>query len=139
MGFFYTGYNYQQKKYGKFKLGESGKTRLNDRLSQIRLAEGNFECLGYLILKDETRTQRLFVESYARMMMEKEPELTHIQNDHFTYEISKGRKKEQAQTIANKALSYAITACEMANIEYEIGEQTFSKKNKSSLSDLFKI
>lgn len=131
MGYFYTGYNFQQKKYGKFKLGETGKARLNDRLSQIRLTETNFECLGYLILKNETRTQRLFIESYSRMMMEKEPELTHIQNDHFTYEIIKGHKTAQAQAIANKALSYAITACEMAEVEYEMGTQIFPKKNKS--------
>ena len=129
MGYFYTGYNYQQKLYGKFKLGESGKNRLNDRLSQIRLTEGNFECLGYLILKNETRTQRLFIESYARMMMEKEPDLTHVQNDHFKYMISKGHKKAQAQAIANKALSYAITACEMAEVEYEFGTQQFPKRN----------
>ena len=131
MGYFYTGYNFQQKKYGKFKLGETGKARLNDRLSQIRLTETNFECLGYLILKNETHTQRLFIESYSRMMMEKEPELTHIQNDHFTYEIIKGHKAAQAQAIANKALSYAITACEMAEVEYEMGTQIFPKKNKS--------
>lgn len=129
MGYFYTGYNFQQKKYGKFKLGETGRPRLNDRLSQIRLVETNFECLGYLILKDETRTQRLFIESYSRMMMEKEPELTHIQNDHFIYDIIKGHKKAQAQAIANKALSYAITACEMAGVEYEMGTQNFPKKN----------
>lgn len=129
MGYFYTGYNYQQKKYGKFKLGETGKARLNDRLSCIRLTEGNFECLGYIILKDETRTQRLFVESYSRMMMEKEPNLTHVQNDHFVYDIKKGHKKAQAQTIANKALGYAIRACEMAGVEYEMGTQIFPKKN----------
>lgn len=129
MGYFYTGYNFQQKKHGKFKLGETGRPRLNDRLSQIRLVETNFECLGYLILKDETRTQRLFIESYSRMMMEKEPELTHIQNDHFIYDIIKGHKKTQAQAIANKALSYAIAACEMAGVEYEMGTQTFPKKN----------
>ena len=130
MGYFYTGYNYLQKKDGYFKLGETGKANLNDRLSGIRLKEGNFECLGYIILKHETRTQRLYVESYARMMMEKEPNLIHIQNDHFAYDIQKGHKKEQAQAIANKALAYATEACEFAQVEYEIGTQIFPKRNR---------
>lgn len=138
MGYFYTGYNFQKKKYGYFKLGETGKPRLNDRLSQIRLIEKHFECLGYLILHDETQAQRRFVESYARMMMEKEPYLTQVQNDHFIYDITKGRKKTQAQDIANKTLSYAITACEMANIEYEMGVLQFPKKNKKPFTGAFK-
>ena len=128
-GFFYTGFNYLQRKFGRFKLGESGKTRLNDRLSVIRHDEGGFQCLGYLILKKVTKAERLFVEAYARMMMERIPELTNVQNDHFIYDIKKGHKYEQAYSFANKALSYAMKACEMAGIQYEVGTQTFPKKN----------
>lgn len=128
-GFFYTGFNYLQRKFGRFKLGESGQERLNDRLSTIRRKEGGFQCLGYLILKRVTKAERLFVESYARMMMERLPELTNVQNDHFIYDIKKGHKYEQVYFFSNKALSYAMKACEMAGIQYEIGTQTFPKKN----------
>ena len=129
IGYFYTGFNYLQKKFGRFKLGETGKARLNDRLSTIRNAEGAFQCLGYLILKRATKAERLFIEGYSRMMMERNPELTNIQNDHFIYDIEKGHKYEQAYTFAQQAISYAIKACEMAGIEYEIGTRTFPKKN----------
>ena len=129
MGYFYTGHNYTNRKHGKFKLGETGKNNLNVRLSNIRHAEGHFQCLGYLILKHETRTERLFIESYARMMMEREPALTHVQNDHFVYDIEQGHKYEQAYTIAGKALDYAVKACKMIGVEYEYGTQIFPKKN----------
>lgn len=129
VGYFYTGFNYLQKKFGRFKLGETGKKRLNDRLSTIRSTEGGFQCLGYLILKRATKAERLFIEAYARMMMERNPQLTNVQNDHFIYDIKKGHKYEQATAFASQALSYAIEACKMSGVEYEIGTQTFPKKN----------
>ena len=129
IGYFYTGFNYLQKKYGFFKLGETGKARLNDRLSVIRNVEGSFQCLGYLILKKATKAERLFIEGYARMMMERIPELTNIKNDHFSYEVMKGHKYEQAYVFANKALGYAMEACKLAGVEYEVGTQVFPKKN----------
>lgn len=129
IGYFYTGFNYLQKKFGCFKLGETGKKRLNDRLSTIRNAEGGFQCLGYLILKRATKAERLFIESYARMMMERMDELTNIKNDHFTYDIIPHQKYEQAYAFANKALGYAMEACRMAGVEYEVGTQVFPKKN----------
>lgn len=129
IGYFYTGFNYLQKKFGCFKLGETGKKRLNDRLSVIRNAEGGFQCLGYLILKRATKAERLFIEGYARMFMERVPELTNIKNDHFVYDIAKGCKYEQAYAFANKALGYAMEACKIAGVEYEVGTQVFPKKN----------
>ena len=36
---------------------------------------------------EETKAERLFIESYVRMKLEQEPDLHHIQNDHFTYKI----------------------------------------------------
>lgn len=129
IGYFYTGFNYLQKKFGRFKLGETGKARLNDRLSVIRNAEGGFQCLGYLVLKRATKAERLFIESYARMMMERNPQLTNVQNDHFIYDIAKGQKYEQAYDFAQEALSYAMKACEIASVEYEIGSRVFPKKN----------
>ena len=129
IGYFYTGFNYLQKKFGRFKLGETGQKRLNDRLSVIRNAEGGFQCLGYLILKRATKAERLFIEAYSRMMMERNPQLTNVQNDHFIYDIIKGQKYEQAYDFAQQALAYAMKACDIAGVEYEIGTRAFPKKN----------
>jgi hypothetical protein len=125
MGCFYTGFDYKNRKNGYFKIGEtSGKTPAA-RLSQIRTGD-SFQCLGYLILHNESKPERLFVESYVRMMMSKKYE--HTQNDHFLYRIeSKERKYPQAFEMANEALEYAKTACSLANIDYDIGTKTYKR------------
>ena len=78
MGCFYTGFDYKNRVNGYFKIGESGKKTPAARLAQIRQTDC-FQCLGYILLENDTKPQRLFVESYARMMVEKEiPELTEL-------------------------------------------------------------
>ena len=88
-----------------------------------------FQCLGYLVLKNETKPQRLFIESYVRMMLEQNvPELTHTQNDHYTYRItSKDEKYPQAWKFAEIALTYAEDACRISNVEFERGKKVFKR------------
>lgn len=128
MGSFYTGFDYKNRVNGYFKIGEtSGKTPAA-RLASIRQTDC-FQCLGYLLLKNETKAERLFVESYVRMMMERRlPQLQHTQNDHYLYRIeSKERKYEQAQEFANIALELAQEACKMAGISYQIGTKVYKR------------
>lgn len=128
MGAFYTGFDYKNRVNGYFKIGEtSGKTPAA-RLAVIRQSDC-FQCLGYLLLKEETKAERLFVESYVRMMMERKvPQLQHTQNDHYTYRIeSKERKYEQAQEFADIALDLAKEACRMAGISYQVGTKVYKR------------
>ena len=128
MGCFYTGFDWRNRKNGYFKIGEtSGKTPAQ-RLCEIRKTDA-FQCLGYLLLDGETKAQRLFIESYVRMMMEKNPALTHTQNDHYLYVIDcdKVEKYVQAQAFADEALAHAIKACEIAGISYEVGTKTYKR------------
>lgn len=125
MGCFYTGFDYKNRVNGYFKIGEtSGKTPAA-RLARIRHDDA-FMCLGYLELKSETKAERLFVESYVRMMLEKQG-FQHSQNDHFLYGIEKGRKYEQAEEIAKLALDLAKEACNLANIKYEVGTREYKR------------
>ena len=127
MGCFYTGFDWRNRKNGYFKIGEtSGKTPAA-RLAQIRRDDA-FQCLGYLILKGETKAERLFVESYTRMQMERVPGLEHTQNDHYLYKIeSKDRKYPQAYEFANIALNHAMDACRMINVSFELGTKTYKR------------
>ena len=128
MGAFYTGFDYKNRVNGYFKIGEtSGKTPAA-RLATIRQTDC-FQCLGYLLLKNETKAERLYVESYVRMMVERKcPALTHTQNDHYLYRIeSKERKYAQAQEFADFALSLAKEACEMVGITYEVGKKVYKR------------
>ena len=87
MGCFYTGFDYKNRKNGYFKIGESGNKTPAVRLSQIRQND-SFQCLGYLLFENDTKAQRLFIESYTRMKMSERYE--HTQNDHFLYTIRQG-------------------------------------------------
>ena len=119
MGCFYT--------KGYFKIGESEKPTPSARLSNIRSSD-SFQCLGWLRLYGETKAQRLFVESYVRMMMEQNPELTHVKNDHYSYTItSKEEKYNQAYRFANEAISYAIKICNLIGISYARGDKTYKR------------
>lgn len=128
MGCFYTGFNYKQRVNGYFKIGESGKDTPAQRLSQLRQNE-SFECLGYLLLNNDTKADRLFIESYVRMKMEHYYlELTQVRNDYFAYTIkSADTKYTQAQKFANTALNFAIEACKMTNVKYKIGTKTYKR------------
>lgn len=127
MGWFYTGFDFLNRKNGYFKIGESGEKYLSTRLAQIRHYDA-FECLGFLKLINDTKSERLYVESYVRMMMEREEGLTQVQNDHFAYVIRKGEKHTQAQEYANKALAYAKAACAFAGIEYVEGYKKYKRR-----------
>ena len=127
MGCFYTGFDYKNRKNGYFKIGESEKPTPAARLSSIRSTD-SFQCLGWIHLINESKAERLYVEAYVRMMMEKHPDLTHTQNDHYLYNIkSKEEKYSQAQSYADLAISYAINACNMAGIEWEKGTKTYKR------------
>ena len=127
MGCFYTGFDYKNRKNGYFKIGETEKNTPAARLSAIRSTD-SFQCLGWIRLLNETKAQRLYIEAYVRMMMEKHPELTHTQNDHYLYVIkSKEEKYSQAQSYADLAIAYAINACNIAGIKWEMGTKTYKR------------
>jgi hypothetical protein len=127
MGYVYVGFDYKNRKNGYLKIGETGQKSLSTRLSNIRQYD-SFQCLGYLELHNETKSERLFVESFVRMMLERNnKELTQVQNDHFAYKIEQGNKYKQAQEYANNALQYAQNACLIANIQHTIGTKTYKR------------
>lgn len=128
MGVFYAGFDYKNRKNGYFKIGETSGSTPAQRLSQIRRID-SFQCLGYIILINETKPQRLYVESYVRMKLPQEcPELQPTQNDHYFYSIlSKDTKYSQAQHFADVALKLAIEACEKENISYKIGTKKYKR------------
>ena len=128
MGYFYTGFDYKNRKNGYFKIGETGQKYLTSRISNIQHYDC-FQCLGYLELIGETRSERLFIESYVRMKMEQVEGLKHSQNDHFLYTItSKEEKYSQAQAFATMALEYAMEVCDFAKIQYKIGTKLPKRK-----------
>ena len=124
MGCFYTGFDYKNRVNGYFKIGETGANTPAARLAVIRRSDA-FQCLGYIIMTNDSRAQRLFVESYVRMKMAER--YVHTQNDHFLYKIQQGRKYEQAQEMAEEALNYAEEACRMAKVTYERGTKVYKR------------
>ena len=128
MGCFYVGFDYKNRVNGYFKIGESGGKTPAQRLAQIRQTD-SFECLGYILLENDTKPERLFIESYVRMKIDKTfPELTHTQTDHYTYRIeSKERKYQQAQEFADAAIALAIEACKIADIHHEVGTKKYKR------------
>ena len=128
MGCFYTGFDYKNRVNGYFKIGESGKKTPSQRLSQIRRTD-SFECLGYLLFENDSKPERLFIESYVRMKMDQVfDELTHTQNDHYLYTIeSKEEKYNQAQKFADAALDFAKEACEIAKVKYKVGTRKYKR------------
>lgn len=128
MGFFYTGFDYKNRKNGYFKIGETGMKYLNSRLAVIRQTDC-FQCLKYLILPNSTKSEREVIEAIVRLQLERAEHfnLTHTQNDHFLYVIRKDEKYEQAYEIADYSIEWAIKACEMFNIEYAIGTKVMKR------------
>ena len=127
MGCIYTGFDYKNRVNGYFKIGESGKNTPAQRLQQIRRTDC-FECLAYLLLENDTKAERLFIESYVRMKLEQNfEELTHVQNDHFIYEIKNKQKYEQARQFADMAIKFAQEACIMAGVTYKIGTRKYKR------------
>ena len=127
MGYFYTGFDYKNRKNGYFKIGETG-NRLSARLANIRHYD-SFQCLGYLVLPKATKADRQLIESIVRVKLERATDfnLTHTQNDHFLYDIRPNDKYEQAYEIAGFALDCAIKACEQWGIEYTIGTKVMKR------------
>lgn len=125
MGCFYTGFDWRNRKNGLFKIGETCQKTPAQRLASLRQKDA-FQCLGYLVLEGETHAQRLFIESYVRMHLTKEEELTPTKTDYFTYAI-KGDKYRQAQSFADTALYYAKEACQMENITYTRGTKNYCR------------
>ena len=123
MGYFYIGFDYKNRKNGIFKIGQT--INLASRLSNIRHFD-NFQCLGYLELPEATKSEMLFIESCVRLDLERIG-FTQTQNDHFLYRIEQGKKYEQAAEIAQITLKFAIEACQIKKIPYEIGNKTFKR------------
>ena len=129
MGCFYTGFDWRNRKNGYYKNGETGGETPAKRLATIRHYDA-FQCLGWIHLIGETKAERLLVESYVRVMMERHYAgvLVQVQNDHFEYNIIPGAKYEQAQEFADTSLRYAIEACEKYGIRWEMGKKKYKTR-----------
>ena len=126
VGWFYVGYDFLNRVNGYFKIGESGMPHLSTRLGKIRQGDA-FECLGFLKMPCVTDSERWFIESTVRLVMERKG-FTHTQKDHFLYDIEKGRKREQALEIADFALNVAMNACDLIGVEYERGFKQYKRR-----------
>jgi len=126
IGWFYVGYDFLNRVNGYFKIGESGMQYLSSRLGQIRQSDA-FECLGFLKMPNVTDAERLFIEASVRLALERVG-FTHTQKDHFLYQIEKGRKVEQAQEIAEMALRFAMSACDLIGVQYEKGYKQYKRR-----------
>lgn len=115
-GFFYVGGKTANSVNGYAKIGETGMA-LSQRIAMIRYSEHNFMLLQYIALPNATKAERLMIESFVRLALERD-EYTHTQNDHFTMPITKNSKIDIYNAFADKAINYAIQACKMFNIEY---------------------
>ena len=120
MGCFYVGYNNRALTKGSLKIGESNHQTPRKRISNIKSKE-SFEGIGFLVLINETKAERLFVESYVRMYLERVHDLIHKQNDHFNYEIGKrcsyAKNYKIAKEFSELALAYGEKACEVVGIQ----------------------
>ena len=125
MGCFYTGFDYKNRKNGYWKIGETSRKTPAQRLAEIRNGDC-FQCLGYLILHDETTAERRLVESMVRVKMERAG-FQQVQNDHFVYQIEAGKKYEQAAEIAEIVMHWAMAACDYIGINYEIGTKQYKR------------
>ena len=92
MGCIYAGFDYKNRVNGYFKIGETGKKTPAQRLQTIRQNDC-FQCLKWLQMFNDTRSERLFVESFVRMEMSRLEGLEHTQNDHFLYRIISKEEK----------------------------------------------
>ena len=125
MGCVYCGFNYYNRKNGYFKIGETSYDTPAARLANIKRKE-HFQCLGYVILKNETRAERLYIESAIRLYMERAG-FQNVGNDHFSYEIQQGCKYEQAEKMAKQVINWIVEICNQFHIEYEIGNRTYKR------------
>lgn len=126
MGCFYVGFNWRRTVNGKGKIGETGGKTPANRFGEIRSKEP-FDCLRYLVFEDDTKAERLFIESFVRLNLERTIGYTHVENDHFEYLIEKGHRKERAMIFADTAIDFAKQACEIAKVKYTEGTKKYKK------------
>ena len=125
MGCFYTGFDYKNRKNGYWKIGESGYKTPAQRLATIRQGDC-FQCTGYLLLKNDTLSERRALEALVRLAMERAG-FKQVQNDHFLNNIEQGRKYEQAAEITGFVMAEAVKACEYLGIQYEVGAKKYKR------------
>lgn len=115
-GFFYCGVNDAHRKFGRGKIGTSEQSNLNNRINVIKYKESDFTLCAFIRIEDCTKAELEFVESYTRMMLERQYQ--HTQNDHFEFEMN--GKAEGYNTFIANALQYATAACNMQNFDYQV-------------------
>ena len=122
----YAGFCWRQRVNGIFKTGMTEKKTPAQRFSKLRRDE-HFEGLKYIVMKNVSHAEVLYVESYVRLMMSKVPGLSNIKNDHYTYTIIKGEKYNQANTLADLAMCFAKQACLEIGVKYEEGKKKYKR------------
>jgi len=115
-GFFYVGVNGTPRKFGRGKIGTSEQPNLNNRINVLRYKESDFTLCAFLRVADCTKAELEFIESYTRMMLERQYQ--HTQNDHFEFQMN--TKAEGYNTFVANALQYATEACNMQSFKYEV-------------------
>lgn len=115
-GFFYVGGKTANSVNGYVKIGETS-ISINQRMAMLRQSEHNFCLLQYIALPNATKAERLYVESFVRLNLERDG-YTHTQNDHFIFPMSKDSKTELYNAFANNAIRYAVQACKLFGIDH---------------------
>ncbi len=115
-GFFYVGVNSSPRKYGRGKIGTSEQENLNNRISVIKNKDKDFTLCAFIRIENCTKAELEYIESYTRMMLEKQYQ--HTQNDHFEFEMKK--KSEGYNSYIANSLQYATDACNMQNFIYKV-------------------
>ena len=128
-GFFYVGGKTANSVNGYVKIGETGMS-MAQRTAMLRYSEKNFCLLRYIELPNATKAERLMVESFARLNLERNGYL-HMQNDHFTFTMDKNSKANLYSDFADKAIEYAIQACKLFGIEYSEPQVGNPKQRKT--------
>lgn len=130
MGSFYIGcYMTGQERYCEtFKIGETSHDTPAKRLRMIRVQHGPFACYHYLIMRNTTKPERLMVESYVRMKLDREfNQFTHEGNDHFTIKCKNPVQRQKAMTeFSVRALALAVECCELYGLDWEIGTRRYT-------------
>lgn len=120
MGYFYTAYcarndDWKDNAEMLFKIGETCQA-IEKRIGQIHAF--GLRCLK---LNNDTKAQRLFIESYVRLKLSEY--YKNLGNDYFLYYsqniLNPEFRNSEAIEISNKAIRFAEECCTMINLNYE--------------------
>ena len=114
----YTGISYNAKKYGKFKIGQTG-----NKYPTSRLNANEIECIYFLSCPNATPTELDLLEKLAAYTCQNLGlELDYGRKDWFWYNIDKryASKEAQAEKFAMTVMKRLVQFCQEMNKPYEV-------------------